>query len=308
MDAIRSIFPTIHAEMSVERVLRASAGKYRSQNGLNIPEINAILRAFNRVSGGVSRLHVENALRLLLQDLRVLPGPGTGHPVLLQGEQGARDRAPPRVLPRPAQPRPSLDHVRRNNRICSICLSECADQAEAQFVECAANGHRIHRGCLDALITAHYSDVLEDPSKSSAIRCCHVGCKTVFSEQQLLEGSSAEVQSLIRRVSDADNALAAMSEADQIRHTQRRSYMCPKCSFGPIIHAYCPNLSQHNGRSGVKNSCPQCMFFAPDINGWKRWDGQLPGAFAGGCSADLGASRETAADHSQNARDRAGTC
>ncbi len=150
---------------------------------------------------------------------------------------------------------------------------------------CESQGHRIHRHCLDAMSSNLYLDVLSDPSKPSALFCSHPRCNARYTEQQLLQGACSEVQSLFQRVADADSALAAMSEAEQIRHTQKASFMCPKCSYGPIIHSYCPDLRRHNGQSGIKNCCPQCHFFAPDIRGWARWDGQLPSGFAGGCAA-----------------------
>lgn len=55
------------------------------------------------------------------------------------------------------------------------------------------------------------------------------------------------------------------------------AYMCGSCSFGPIEHFNCYNLQTHQGEqrgSGrVNNGCPQCGWFAADLNEWRRWDG-----------------------------------
>lgn len=79
-------------------------------------------------------------------------------------------------------------------------------------------------------------------------------------------------------------------EQEQIRNMYRgkdgtySAYMCGQCSFGPIDHGWCSNLSSHHGESKAKskggvshvnNSCPKCGWFAHCISSWPRWNGKF---------------------------------
>ena len=52
-----------------------------------MPEIRAILQAFNRVPNRAMRADLDTALQLLLQDLHILPGRGTGRQPLIGDER-----------------------------------------------------------------------------------------------------------------------------------------------------------------------------------------------------------------------------
>lgn len=66
--------------------------------------------------------------------------------------------------------------------------------------------------------------------------------------------------------------------------------MCPRCKYGPIIKAYCDDMSGHHGTPNTEtfkeysdNRCPHCHFFANfgpthDVTGvpkWSDWTGFL---------------------------------
>lgn len=53
-----------------------------------------------------------------------------------------------------------------------------------------------------------------------------------------------------------------------------RAHQCPKCSYGPVEHFACPDLTGSD-----VNTCPKCRYFSPTLDGWVAWDGTLPPAF-----------------------------
>ena len=59
-----------------------------------------------------------------------------------------------------------------------------------------------------------------------------------------------------------------------------RQYQCPKCSFGPVEHGNCEDLSSHHGETvgengKISNACPKCNFLGDHISEWVKWDGTL---------------------------------
>ena len=73
--------------------------------------------------------------------------------------------------------------------------------------------------------------------------------------------------------------------------------MCGQCSYGPVDHAACADLTIHHGEPGgrgafglfarsrlgpssssrrIDNACPRCGWFAPTISEWPMWNGVLP--------------------------------
>ena len=72
--------------------------------------------------------------------------------------------------------------------------------------------------------------------------------------------------------------------------------MCGQCSYGPVDHAACADLTAHHGEPGgrgafglfartrlgpssssrrIDNACPRCGWFAPTISEWPMWNGVL---------------------------------
>lgn len=60
-----------------------------------------------------------------------------------------------------------------------------------------------------------------------------------------------------------------------------RAFQCAECSFGPIDHFACGDLSAHHGEEiahgvSINNACPKCGWFSSDIHDWPQWDGTVP--------------------------------
>jgi len=73
---------------------------------------------------------------------------------------------------------------------------------------------------------------------------------------------------MMGKVAAADQALAALSEDEQISKGNTDCYRCPKCQFGPVAHRACSNLATHHESGGINNKCPKCGFFGRDISEW----------------------------------------
>ncbi|GLE05185.1 hypothetical protein PINS_up014173 [Pythium insidiosum] len=80
------------------------------------------------------------------------------------------------------------------------------------------------------------------------------------------------------------NEVTLQYRRDQERAMYQREIpnarMCGSCRFGPIGHRDCDNLMTHHRemtRSGrvINNACPNCGWFASDVNLWPPWDGVL---------------------------------
>jgi len=66
----------------------------------------------------------------------------------------------------------------------------------------------------------------------------------------------------------------------QMRALFPNSYMCGKCSFGPVDHVACHSLASHHGERTagggvVRNNCPKCGWFSSQLDTWPRWDGRV---------------------------------
>jgi len=64
-----------------------------------------------------------------------------------------------------------------------------------------------------------------------------------------------------------------------------KAYQCFNCSFGPIDHIACEDLSYHHGETvtgvtgrsaQINNACPKCQWFSSDLDDWPKWNGIVP--------------------------------
>jgi hypothetical protein len=51
------------------------------------------------------------------------------------------------------------------------------------------------------------------------------------------------------------------------------AYQCPMCSYGPIDHSRCDDLTEAQHHLGADNRCPRCRHLSEDVHLLKRWDG-----------------------------------
>ena len=66
--------------------------------------------------------------------------------------------------------------------------------------------------------------------------------------------------------------------AESLRMPLPDARMCPNCSFGPIIHRACDDISAHQGEdhghgARINNACPKCSWFGRSWSDWLPWNG-----------------------------------
>jgi len=157
-------------------------------------------------------------------------------------------------------------HRAGTEKFCCICHGE----SQAGGVMCA-NDHLIDRGCLDHYITVKCNAVITNPSVSSRIACPVSNNCGVYSANQLRKGASLMVLQLLEQVERVEQEFAKLPAAEQLRRANEDSYQCPRCSFGPVSHFACPDLTG----APSTNKCPKCSFYAVRIGEWHKWDGQI---------------------------------
>jgi hypothetical protein len=99
------------------------------------------------------------------------------------------------------------------------------------------------------------------------------------------EGFEAVQRRLMAKVQEQMAKHASSGQKEQetkamLRKLFPNSYMCGKCSFGPVDHTACSNLRSHHGQtsrggSRVSNACPKCGWFSEDLSHWPPWDGRV---------------------------------
>ena len=110
-----------------------------------------------------------------------------------------------------------------------------------------------------------------NPSASSRISCPVSKRCGAFSLEQLRKGASMKVLQLLAQVERADQDLANLSLAEQLRRANGDAYQCPGCNFGPVSHFACPDLTG----APSTNKCPKCGFYGARIDDWRKWDGRI---------------------------------
>jgi len=184
---------------------------------------------------------------------------------------------------------------------CCICFDDTialplrcdADPAHSMCAECAA--HIVVDGASRPPMEL---SIEESRTETYMIVCPVPGCKShPFVQAELaaaltddagMQAVSSLAQASERLVKMLRQAETTARDDDMIRSQFAlpdggySAYMCGACSFGPIEHVNCHDLSAHHGerRGGsirVNNACPACGWFARDLGQWKRWDGRVVG-------------------------------
>ncbi len=114
--------------------------------------------------------------------------------------------------------------------------------------------------------------VISNPSNSSAICCPSSPRCGDFTQKQLRTGASQMIIELLDQVKHVDEEFAKLSLTEQLQRANQDAYQCPSCSFGPVSHFACPDLTG----APSTNICPKCGFFAITIESWRKWDGTIP--------------------------------
>lgn len=94
------------------------------------------------------------------------------------------------------------------------------------------------------------------------------------------EGFEAVQRRLLAKVQREMAANASHGDEAAVQTAMRKlfpnSFMCGKCSFGPVDHANCADLRTHHGEARgagirVSNACPKCGWFSGRITDWPPW-------------------------------------
>lgn len=188
-------------------------------------------------------------------------------------------------------------------RICPICCEECE---VTSMVQCSTGAHEMCCSCLATHIEAQIAEVLmaEAHSGPHLSARCFAGCTGHFTApvlgrslpdelhadhvarcHRLLDREARlEAHQLVYRIQMAlKEKLPELSQElleKQLRDAVPGARQCGSCGFGPILHFKCKNLTTHHkektsGGAMVNNSCPECSWFAPDIDAWPVWNGKV---------------------------------
>lgn len=174
---------------------------------------------------------------------------------------------------------------------------------EGPSLHCRFN-HHMCRTCANRFVAETWMARPVDPGVVPEVDCCNAGCGIVMREHQLaavldertfqayLERRTAARDGLVlarmrEEIADMDpSELKSRAAADravlakQLQKQLPEALQCPQCGHGPIDFSNCENLSTHHGQVGangavIRNTCPQCGFFAASRSGWRKWDGVL---------------------------------
>lgn len=201
----------------------------------------------------------------------------------------------------------------RNQRECLVCMTQCAASEGVLCSE--QYGHFLCDDCFDQEVARQLGPEQHDRfvASDSAVACawCSMARPPVvspYSAQTITAHASAAVDTAYREACvqvvasrlesdfqqrlhrEVERALAMSRQnlrteaspeelARQLRNLYPNARMCGRCGFGPVDHMACNDLRLHHGdRVGtatINNHCPQCDWFANDINLWPRWDGRV---------------------------------
>ena len=158
---------------------------------------------------------------------------------------------------------------------------------DTKFNLVARGGDKPDDGALITAATCHKQ--LQMPCYSSAQVTAQQLVRSV--EEGLASAESGDSESfeavqrrLMAKVQEEVAAAGAQGGDAAVQAAMRKlfpnSFMCGKCSFGPVDHANCADLRSHHGEdrgSGVKvsNACPKCGWFSSSIADWPPWDGRV---------------------------------
>jgi len=158
---------------------------------------------------------------------------------------------------------------------------------DTKFNLVARGGDKPDDGALITAATCHKQ--LQMPCYSSAQVTAQQLVRSV--EEGLASAESGDSESfeavqrrLMAKVQEEVAAAGAQGGGAAVQAAMRKlfpnSFMCGKCSFGPVDHANCADLRSHHGEDRgfgvrVSNACPKCGWFSDNIADWPPWDGRV---------------------------------
>jgi len=189
----------------------------------------------------------------------------------------------------------------------------------AELAFCSGGLHGTCSECLEAYARAEYGDrKLPRQQRCAGLPCPlraphDADCQGFFREQALarfLSAESFDIHMDLQRVqihaeesskfdemlqkigSELQRSIPGMSKElleRQLRAAIPGARQCGQCSYGPIEHFACSDLTTHHGeRRGaaqINNACPECGWFSKLIEDWPDWNGQVRTAAAAAAGA-----------------------
>jgi len=181
---------------------------------------------------------------------------------------------------------------------CGVCFDNFSQDkgilcGKKNHFICSQHASKYVSSFLD---TANFSKMIE---KNAKIKCFGRCCDCFYEDSQLKSGCSSTVfklyENFVYRVWSQNHFVHLMKQSKLDKHNHeliRRLYrvigkdgelsydafQCPNCSFGPVEHTNCFNLSAHGHsyKDGkIDNSCPNCKYYAPSLKFWNQWDGEF---------------------------------
>lgn len=161
--------------------------------------------------------------------------------------------------------------------VCVVCLNDIGGE---KCVECAC-AHRVCFACADRICRTAF-----DEGATNEIPCpSPTECKAQLNYIDLyqMEGGRIVARETQHRssIKIALDLLAEYPDVDEatlrmqyIRHDKTyAAYQCPQCSFGPIEHMHCNDLTEWHARENHSNNCPRCGHLTPTSDQLLPWSG-----------------------------------
>lgn len=183
-------------------------------------------------------------------------------------------------------------------QVCSISMERC-HKSEGLKHRC---GHFISGTALDQYVKYECNKSFEDILQRQGQIFCplkNYGCTShaPYTLHQLAPFLSEDTLDLYLKAQQRVSFHRGLhnneiEEAKRLLEMQLRSlferpdgtyaaYQCPECGFGPIDHGHCEDLQAHQDEvmdgatKPVDNRCPECGFFAYNIEQWDDWNGKV---------------------------------
>lgn len=177
----------------------------------------------------------------------------------------------------------------RKSKCCMLCVDDASE-----WVACA-EGHVVCLACVDAYChrlsaardmdarDVDAGDVACFASGECALRVpltslCRTNGGLKYAEAVYSRRMARRALSLVSRAhEDGEDGLSRLAvRLGYLRADGRYDAQeCPHCSFGPIQHDRCADLTAHHGVRGVSNCCPRCGFFAETVDEFRSWSGEF---------------------------------
>ena len=181
-----------------------------------------------------------------------------------------------------------ITQIQKPEKINEITCECCCMQTTRDKCLMCSNNHIICKACIDQSCKEFYENI---QSSHRQLSCCSMhSCSGYIPEHQFSQTYHGKsllhdffmrdiTPMLLNYIKNFSNEEIQKNIAFLRNDGTFRAFQCPRCGFGPIIHAHCSDLLSHHGQHTaenfvVNNSCPNCKFLADDVHDLDDWDGK----------------------------------